>query len=388
MKRYTRRQFVAAAAAVPVVTGLSGPVSLTGVQGYADAQHIRTGPDDEVLSGGPTYREINNRVYGARPDERGAIGGIDYRQIFTTGDHVVNHVDELIKALGSAKSGEVVFIPSGTVIDLTTLIYIEQLVLEIPPGVTLAGDRGHEDSEGALICSDAFKTPVIIRAAGPNVRITGLRIQGPNSKRHMEHHRRSFGSGGHGSGYYYKFPVSSGVSTSYDNFQVDNCELSAFSHSAIRLTKGTNHRIHHNYIHHCQYNGLGYGVSHAAASSLIECNLFDSNRHSIAGSGVPGCGYIARNNVECGVSLSHCFDMHGGRDRKDGTNIAGTYIEIANNTFRAPQYAVVIRGEPEESCVVTQNWFPGHTEAAKVVGGYERTHVTDNLYGTGNATVK
>jgi hypothetical protein len=51
-------------------------------------------------------------------------------------------------------------------------------VLEVPEGVTLAGDRGHNGSKGALLSSDALKTPVLIRAAGPNVRITGLHIRG------------------------------------------------------------------------------------------------------------------------------------------------------------------------------------------------------------------
>ncbi len=374
MKRVTRRQFVAAAAAGPLIAGLSGTIAATEPQGAS--------------SSGPTYREVDNRIYGARADEQGAIGGVDYKQIFTTGDHVADSVERLTEALAKAKSGEVVFIPSGTVIDLTTLIYIDELVLEIPGGVTLAGDRGHEGSEGALICSDALKTPVMIRAAGPDVRITGLRIQGPNAKRQMEHHRRSFATGGGGHAYYYKFPVATGISTAYDGLEIDNCEVSAFSRCAVWLATGNQHHIHHNYIHHCQYNGLGYGVSHGAASSLIEYNLFDSNRHSIAGTGTPGCSYIARNNVECGVSLSHCFDMHGGRDRKDNTNIAGSRIEIVNNTFRAPQHAVVIRGEPEEYCLVSHNWFPMHTEAAKAVRGYERTRVADNLYGTGNATVK
>ena len=65
----------------------------------------------------------------------------------------------------------------------------------MPAGVTLAGDRGRDGSEGALICSDALKTPVLIRAAGPDVRITGLRIRGPNPKRYLDHHRRSFNEG-------------------------------------------------------------------------------------------------------------------------------------------------------------------------------------------------
>ncbi len=139
--------------------------------------------------------------------------------------------------------------------------------------------------------------------------------------------------------------------------------------------------MHHNYIHHCQYNGLGYGISHNTASSLIEHNLFDYNRHSIAGTGRPGCTYVARHNVELGTSLSHCFDMHGGRDRKDGTDIAGTAIEIYNNTFRAPQTPIVIRGVPEDICDVHHNWFPRHANAGQAVRASESTKVTDNAYG-------
>jgi hypothetical protein len=73
--------------------------------------------------------------------------------------------------------------------------------------------------------------------------------------------------------------------------------------------------------------------------------------------------------------------MHGGRDRKDGTDIAGTSIEIHNNTFRAPQTPVVIRGAPEEKCDVHHNWFLKHDEPAKAVRASARTNVFDNAYG-------
>ncbi|WP_257668333.1 right-handed parallel beta-helix repeat-containing protein [Parapedobacter tibetensis] len=378
MKRYSRRQFVAAAAAGPLMATIAGTAVRAERKGHLEATPCQQ----------PTFMKVNNRIFGAKPDDRGDIGGFNYTQTFTKGNYLVQSPESLIETLSKAKAGDVVFIPSAIIIDLTTFIYIDGFVLEIPQGVTLAGDRGYNGSEGALLCSDVLKTKVMIRAAGPNVRITGLRIQGPNSKRHSAHHRRAFGPDGQGSEYYYKFPVSSGIESSYDGLEIDNCEITAFSHSAIRLGEGVNHHIHHNYIHHCQYHGLGYGIAHIKASSLIEYNLFDSNRHSIAGTGVPGCSYTARNNVECGVSLSHCFDMHGGRDRKDNTDIAGTSIKIYNNTFRAPQYAVAIRGEPEEACEVFCNWFSRHTEAAKAVLGYERTHVYDNLYGTGNSVVK
>lgn len=330
-----------------------------------------------------TWVEIEGKTYGAKPDELGPIGGGEgYTRIITEGDYTVKDLESLLDALSKAKAGEVVFISGETEIDLTSRIYIEELVLSVSEGVTLAGNRGQDGSKGAILTSDALKTSPMIRTAGPDVRVTGLRIQGPNPKRYLDHHRRSFGKGGGGHEYYYKFPTSRGIMVEYPRLEVDNCELTGFSHAAVYLVKGDGHHIHHNFIHHCQYSGLGYGVSHRAASSLIECNLFDWNRHSIAGAGVPKCGYVARHNVELGVSLGHCFDMHGGRDRKDGTNIAGTSIEIYNNTFRAPQTPVAIRGVPKDKCEVHHNWFPKHSDPKRaVVGLSEKTKAFDNVYG-------
>ena len=329
----------------------------------------------------PTWVEIDNTVYGARSDGRGPIGGGNgYANIIVKGDYTVKDLDSLLDALSKAKAGQVIFISGEVVIDLTARIYIEQLVLDISEGVTLAGDRGYGGSKGALITSDALKTPVMIRANGPDIRITGLRIQGPNPKRYLEHHRRSFGEGGGGHKYYYKLPTSNGITTRYARLEVDNCEISGFSHAGIYLMIAKGHHIHHNYIHHCQYQGLGYGVCHNTASSLIEHNLFNWNRHSIAGTGRPGNSYVARHNVELGVSLSHCFDMHGGRDRKDGTDIAGTSIEIYNNTFRAQQTPVVIRGVPEEKCEVHHNWFLRHSAFGQAVRSSGKTKVFSNAY--------
>lgn len=335
-----------------------------------------------------TSVKVDGEIYGAQPDKVGPIGGgRGYTKIVTKGDLVAKNLDQLLDALSKAKAGQVVFVPDQTMIDCTARVYIEELVLEIPAGVTLAGNRGQDGSKGALICSDALKTPTLIRVAGPDVRITGLRLQGPNSKRYLDHHHRSFAEG-RGHGYYYKFPTSNGITTEHPSLEVDNCDISGFAHSGIYLVKGDRHLVHHNFIHHCQYAGLGYGVSHNEASSLIERNLFDFNRHSIAGTGNPGCGYEARHNVELGTSLSHCFDMHGGRDRKDGTDIAGTKILIHHNTFRAPETPVVIRGVPQETCKVYGNWFPRHAGPKNAVRALKNTHVENNAHGTDPPNVK
>ncbi len=328
---------------------------------------------------------VKGKVYGARPDKQGPIGGgAGYQHIITRGDYQVADLDSLVAALAKATPGQTVFIAPDAEIDLTTLIYVEKFVLEIPEGVTLASNRGYRGSKGALLISDSLNTPKMVQVTGPNVRITGLRLQGPNPKRYLEHHRKAFGPGGEGNAYYYKFPVSRGIQVAGKHFEMDNCEISACSHAGVFLEDGDNHHIHHNFIHHCQYNGLGYGIAHKKASSLIEYNQFDSNRHSIAGTGEPGCGYTARHNIELGTSLSHCFDMHGGKDRKDGTNIAGTTIEIYNNTFYPPQAAIGIRGNPLNKAEVYQNWFAGQGEQNKAVNLYNftKTRVLDNVYGS------
>lgn len=330
----------------------------------------------------PTSIKIENDTFGAQADELGPLGGgKGYQRVVTRGDLSAKNLDELLKALETAKAGQTVFIPGETEIDCTARVYIEKLVLNVPAGVTLAGNRGENGSAGALICSDALATRMLIKILGPKARITGLRVRGPNPKRYLDHHHRAFAEG-RGRDYYYKLPTSIGIDTGFPGLEVDNCEISAFSHSGVNIRAGEGHHIHHCFIHHCQYQGLGYGVCLDVGNALIEQNLFDFNRHSIAGTGRADCGYEARHNVELGTSLSHCFDMHGGRDREDGTDIAGTKILIHHNTFRAPETPVVIRGVPLEACRVYNNWFPMHNDSTAAVRAHEKTHVERNAYGS------
>lgn len=333
---------------------------------------------------GQTWMEVGGVQYGARPDERGPIGGgAGYRFIVTDGDQVVRSLDELLEKLKKARPGQVLFLPSNVVIDVTARRFAEDLVIEVPAGVTLASDRGRNGSQGALIRSDAMLTRPMIRVTGPGARITGLRVQGPDPQRRMEHHERSFGSVNPlGRNYFYKLPVSRGIETAEDRLEVDNCELSGWSHAAIFMADGKGHSIHHNYIHHNQLNGLGYGVALDRAQAIIQCNLFNFNRHSIAGTGRPGCGYEALNNIQLEESLSHCFDMHGGINRNDGTDIAGTLIQIHHNTFLSPSRAIRVNGRPQEKLDVHHNWFRQETgDAAVHQQGNADLH--DNAYGAG-----
>ena len=342
---------------------------------------------------GQTWVEIGGQTYGAKPDASGPIGGgPGYTKIVTDGQHKVKTPEELVAALAKAQAGEVVFIDPQAELDFTTLVYAEKLTLKVPGGVTIASNRGQNGSPGALLYTDAFQTRPLFTVLGPDVRFTGLRLRGPDPKRRLDHHRRSFSSGREAkdaNAYYYAFPVSEGIFTDQPGLEVDNCELSGFSHAALMLSAGDRHHIHHNYIHHNQYHGLGYGVDHGYGSSsvsLIEYNVFDYNRHSIAGTGKPGNAYEASNNVEMGHANGHYFDMHGGSDRGDGTTIAGDWMKVHHNTFMlAEQATVVIRGVPQQQADIHHNWF-AHTAASGPVrpwpvGG--ETHVTchDNAYG-------
>lgn len=377
-KNFNRRQFVTAAT-------LGSMAALSSISPAVSAE-FNPAPEFNKKEK-PTWKKIGNVIYGAKADESGPIGGgKGYSKAITSGDYTVDSLESLIDALGKAKAGQVVFIPGDKIIDMTTFIYIDKIMLKIPQGVTLASDRGYNGSAGAQITSDSLDTPGMISIEGTDVRISGIRLQGPNSKRYLDHHKRAFGPGGPGHTYYYKFPTSRGIISKFGDLEIDNCEISAFANAGVSLQKGTGSHIHHNLIHQCQYNGLGYGVSHDEASSTIEFNQFNENRHSLAGTGKPGCGYIARNNVELGISLSHNFDMHGGRDRKDNTTIAGTTMEMYNNTFLGPQRAVVIRGVPQDKCDVHHNWMPTHKDSAAAVKAEEKTYTTNNLYSDGKVS--
>lgn len=304
-------------------------------------------------------------VFGAKPGPLGPLGGGEgYTRTVTVGDYTVATIWELQEVLKKATKGDVIFIPGDVTLDFTALIYAEDYTTEVPPGVTLASDRGVNGSKGALLRSLSFRTPALITAQGQYVRITGLRLEGPDKEQRLDHYDRSFSGltpeerrNRVGHQYYYRFPNSRGILTEYDNLEVDNCELWGWSHTAVLLRNGEGNHIHHNYIHHNQRHGLGYGITHSKAFSVIEYNLFNFNRHSIAGTGAPPSGYEARHNVEMGESSSHAFDMHGGRNRKDGTSIAGTRIVIENNTFFTPARAIGIRGVPLEYAHITKNWF-------------------------------
>ena len=294
-------------------------------------------------------------------------GGKGCRRLLDRGDYNVKTLAELRAALEKAKAGQVVYIDDAAEIDVTNS---EKIVM--PAGVTVASGRGKADSQGALLHSSNLATSPLFAVGGEGVRVTGLRLRGPDQQRRTEQMQKL-----HKEGKYYSIANSDGIICSHTGLEVDNCEIWGWSHAGVFLKAGaTKAHVHHNYMHHNQRSGLGYGVCLDQSDAVIEANLFDWCRHHIAGTGRPGTSYEARYNLVLENANGHSFDMHGGADRKDGTDIAGDVISIHHNTFKATSVrAIVIRGKPTETVDIHHNWFL-HSGPEKAIA---QTNATGNM---------
>lgn len=153
-------------------------------------------------------------------------------------------------------------------------------------------------------------------------------------------------------------------------------------------------RIIDNFFHHNRHTQEGYGVEVSAGGyALIARNVFDENRHGIAGgsknknNGLDYSGYTARDNLilsEGGLACSHGFwarltapdewfrhrcwrthqiDMHGDENKfYSGSNwqcgTAGETMIIQRNTILyTKSKAIKIRGNPADKAVVDGNVF-------------------------------
>ena len=263
------------------------------IQGSA-AWLEKVGADDPARAG------MDDPSYGAGSNPTGEPigGGTGYSRIVRPedADAIVRTADALLRALeGAAATANktVIYVADDSLVDLTTASNVA-----IPGGVTLASGRGRNGSEGALVYTHTVKSARLFRTGGANIRITGLRLEGSYPGRERLTQRPTL------------------MGTYHPNVEIDNCEIFAWSCAAVGVGSGATEGawVHHNYIHHNQRAGLGYGVSLGRVHVLIEGNLFDFCRHAIASSGVPRSGYTARYNVHLENTISHVFDMHGARD--------------------------------------------------------------------------
>jgi hypothetical protein len=330
-------------------------------------------------------------------------GGAGYSNIISQTDarvkYIVSTSDQFLAALKNAKSGEVIFIPGDANIDLTGIYGTK-----IPGGVTIASNRGSGGSLGGRIFRlrlpsdpalniDRSSTSTLY-ISGDNTRITGLRLEGPDpTTTQSDEDHIQYGI----------------VLTNYKGLEVDNCEISGWSGAGILqdtwhsgITDGglgtaeigsTILNVHHNYIHHCQTDGLGYAVAvYRNGAALVKGNIFDYTRHAVASDGWPGSGYEASYNIDLGHSTDHVFDVHG---YDTGSKIiAGSLVKIHHNTIYAPvpgyiPWSVAIRGVPEQDAEVSFNDFPYPTYwGTKQTAAHDSPVVQYDFGGTGNVIMQ
>jgi hypothetical protein len=347
---------------------------------------IPNSTENALGNGAGDNRIVYPEEFGAESNPTGNPigGGAGYNDIISETDprvkYVVSTKDQLLNALKNAKSGEIVFVKGDADINLTATDSIG-----IPGGVTLASDRGAKGSCGGRIFRDRLY-PVTLENAydnptfyvnGDNVRITGLRIEGPDKGQEA---LETLG-----------IRVKSGFAANDRSGLVfDNNEMWGWSFGAIVLMY-SDASIHHNYIHHCQAGGYGYGVDVGGGFADIYANVFDYTRHAVAAGGLEGERYNASYNIHLGHSTHHVFDVH--ENTRVDPPIAGLRYYIHHNTiYQGIKYPLVrISAVPVDKVYIYNNIFLASYHYA--ISQYSlppprhgNMIVTNNIVGLNNST--
>jgi hypothetical protein len=270
--------------------------------------------------------------------------------------------------------------------------------LHIPYGVTLESDRSATHLGAQLSMSYEIDQPnsgipkAMLELDG-HTRVTGLRLKGGGM------------DGQHD-------PQGTGISIQWPDVLVDDNEISFWPGQGVgvgavnygtfgqipnrseawALQQAPRVHITNNFIHDNVDNSIGYGIVVGTDSyALIDRNVFDYNKHDIAGTNLSG--YIATLNftlsdafrIENGSIGGH-FDMHGSRGSDHVGGTAGTYIEIRNNTFRGDQSyhflghdrraAFDLRGTPIDKAIFTGNVTEASASNAVNVSGADAFAMT------------
>jgi hypothetical protein len=342
-------------------------------------------------------------------------------------------VPMFVRALSTANTTVVV----NADLDLSGLpnSFFQSRIL-IGDGVQLIGGRaalpGQPFQPGPLLFT-TDNPQNLFEIVGDNVRVTGVRVQGPDMG--VADNTMSTGL---------LISDVGGTIPNHINVKVDHNEFSGWSHAAVEVTDYPGHIvvlsridpastpievvyslptepvwIHDNFFHHNQHsNGNGYGVAVAhGAHALIEQNVFDWNRHAITQEdGTSRTGYRAYRNLVLengglnqwlyGFGWQHTqqFDMHGSQSQcvvSLNTGISSTCLasvdhmlgqagheyDIRYNSFLYKDGpAIKLRGTPElglpSSTVVRFNVFAHDHDWDDAVKWTEGAPVVqDNLTG-------
>ena len=306
----------------------------------------------------------------------------------TSGFVRVPQEKDFASAVQQATPGTVVEVEQGDQVNLK-----DHDTILIPAGVTIRGDR-HGDLLGPELWAPNEQRGTMLEVNGDDVRITGLRMRGPN--RSTDTHD----------------PETWGI-RAHDHFKtiIDHNDMSDWTVAAVEVTndevrdhcdpqmRGQAVRVVDNFIHHNHGEGLGYGVVLGRGGfATIQGNTFLSNRHAIAGDGRPGTGYLAYLNLvqfpAPGYGLTHHveqdFDMHGMLDTcgQHCGGDAGEYMDIAHNTFLGGnRINFRLRGTPANKAEFHDNVLVGsQDDAISNSGDPAKLLVYNNQFNAPNPT--
>ncbi len=379
-KRHLLKKFIPALVTLMVLLGAASIIQIAPPIRVAEAVVAEYGadanPTDNPIGGGDGY-----------------VSPHGYTQ--ETADYVVTTVSQLSTALSSATSGDIIWIPSGTTITISS-----DYGKTLKSGVALASNRGQNGAAGGKIkwtYTSATRMTALLTCQSKS-KVSGLVLEGP-----IGTSSESGSNGGWNIGL-------RGVDGAY-GIEIENCEISKFALAGIYFNEGllndsNRHYVHHCYIHNCQRHGFGYGISEEGSSAfLAEANIFDENRHHImaqAGLTNPNSYEVRYNKfyeaiykIDGTWYYSHQVDCHGGADY-GSSYYAGNVLKIHHNTFyeNPGKPNVCIRGIPKTLCEVSWNWTvkngtdagqnPSSSQWAQYVSTsyYQRMTVHDNWYGT------
>ena len=329
---------------------------------------------------------IDDASYGAESNPTDDVigGGICYSQTVDQWKYLVNDASSFLEALEQAQAGEVIRVADNAVIDLSGMAN-----LVIPSGVTLAGNRGQCFTTGPLIKNTGMSPGSVWFWVKDNVRITGLRFQGPDDLFiHINYELR---------------PSKSAIcfAVGEPNVEIDNCEIFQFSRGAIEIyPDGTNVYVHHNFLHDIHAYPV-ITLNRSSLPVLVEANLIYWVWHALAGSGYPGTGFEARYNIMVRQPVPQSWLPYGGDHAVDmhpylpvlvdrGHRIAGDELDIHHNTFlngavNDPSVAnspdAFVRGTPRTLAKFYNNRFL-NTDPGKAIVHYDgNVWVYNNKYG-------
>jgi hypothetical protein len=326
-------------------------------------------------------------------------------------DDRVSTAAELVNAI--ADGAKLIWVETAASIDLGAADHPDRpkWVLVIPDGVTLASGRSPTSRGGRLYFSKRLPTQRFMLRLGQCSRVTGLRLQGPSRSTARRQSRPP----------YAKHPRTTAIhvlSTEghrVDRVIIDNNEFFDWPGAGVHVQEvpttfetARHIRVANNFFHHNLMCGSGYGVvldgNNAAAGGyvFIDRNVFNFNRHAVAGDGHPTSGYVAEWNLvlsggkKCdngvlgdpGYYEQH-FDMHGkGLDGYGGD--AGEVIRIRYNTIRGEQDYYLVKTRPAfylRGIPVKEAYFFGNvlahdnrSEAIRTHGNIPNLRVFENRY--------